>query len=98
MKGGFEGFTREKPSQIKGEMKMSYLKNENLNQCFSLLREYLNEGPSNNKKGAAILALAQLQKITAGTVTQEASPDSSAPEASGLFCTGDPRLNGSLTE
>jgi hypothetical protein len=94
VKGGFESFTHEKLSQIKGGRKMSNLKNENLNKCFSLLREYLNEGPSNNKKGAAILALDQLQKTTAGTDSQGASLESSAPEASGFFCTGRPRLNG----
>ena len=73
---------------------MSHLKNENVNKCFSLLREYLDEGPSNNKKGAAILALDHLQKITAGTDSQGASPDSSVPEASDSRCTGRPRLNG----
>jgi len=69
---------------------MSHLKNENLNKCFSLLREYLNEGPANNKKGSAILALEHLQKITAGTDSQGASLGST----SALFCTGRPRLNG----
>jgi hypothetical protein len=82
----------------KGGIKMNHLKNENLNKCFSLLREYLDEGPSNNKKGAAILALDQLQKITAGTDSQGVSLDSNAPETPVLFCTGRPRLNGTPTE
>ena len=73
---------------------MSRLKNENLNKCFSLLREYLNEGPTSNKKGAAILALEQLQRITAGTNSQGAPLDSNEPGTSILFCTGRPRLNG----
>lgn len=77
---------------------MNHLKNENLNKCLSLLREYLDEGPSNNKKGAAILALDHLQKITAGTDSQGVSLDSNAPETSGSFCTGRPRLNGTPTE
>lgn len=73
---------------------MSYLKNQNVNKCFSLLREYLDEGPVNTKKGAAILALDQLQKITAGTDSQGASPDSTNRESSTFICTGRPRLDG----
>jgi hypothetical protein len=73
---------------------MSHLKNENVNKCFSLLREYLDEGPANNKKGAAILALDHLQKITAGTDSQGAPLDSNSPGTPVLFCTGRPRLNG----
>jgi hypothetical protein len=47
---------------------MSRLKNENLNKCFSLLREYVEESTAeDNKKGTAILTLNQLQKIIAGT-------------------------------
>ena len=46
---------------------MSRLKTENLTQCFSLLREFIDESSeSNNKKGLAIMALEHLQKITAG--------------------------------
>lgn len=71
---------------------MSHLKNENLNHCFSLLREYLNEGPSNNKKGAAILALDHLQKITAGTDSQGAPLDSSGVLF--LGCNGKPKVYG----
>jgi hypothetical protein len=73
---------------------MSYLKNENLNKCFSLLREYLDEGPSNNKKGAAILALDQLQKITAGQNRHNISIDNNRAENSFLACNGKPRVNG----
>jgi hypothetical protein len=71
---------------------MSHLKNENLNKCFSLLREYLNEGPSNNKKGAAILALDHLQKITAGTDFQVAPFDGSQVVFFG--CNGKPKVDG----
>ena len=50
---------------------MSRLKNENLNKCVSLLREFIDEASTqNNKKEIAILALNQLQNITAGTDQQ----------------------------
>ena len=71
---------------------MSHLKNENLNKCFSLLREYLNEGPSNNKKGAAILALNQLQKITAGAVSRGAAVEGG--QVLFLGCQGKPKVDG----
>ena len=46
---------------------MSRLKNENLKQCVSLLREFIDEASTQgNKKEIAILALNQLQSITAG--------------------------------
>ena len=71
---------------------MSHLKNENVNKCFSLLREYLDEGPSNNKKGAAILALDQLQKITAGTDSQGAPVEGDQVVFPG--CNGKPKVDG----
>ncbi|MCK4761023.1 MAG: hypothetical protein KAW12_02415 [Candidatus Aminicenantes bacterium] len=46
---------------------MKNLKKDNVNKCFSLLREFIEEtGSVDNKKGIAILALDQLHKITAG--------------------------------
>ena len=72
---------------------MSHLKNENVNKCFSLLREYLDEGPSNNKKGAAILALDQLQKITAGTVFEGAPVEGG--QVLFMGCNGKPKVDGS---
>jgi hypothetical protein len=92
VKGGFESFIPGKTFVNKRRKKMSHLKNENVNQCFSLLREYLNEGPSNNKKGAAILALDHLQKITAGTDFQGASFDGS--QVLFLGCNGKPKVDG----
>ena len=71
---------------------MSHLKNENVNKCFSLLREYLNEGPANNKKGAAILALDHLQKITAGSDSQGATFGSNPVLLPG--CNGRPKVDG----
>ncbi|MFC2141136.1 hypothetical protein ACFLQP_02445 [Acidobacteriota bacterium] len=47
---------------------MSHLKDESLKKCVSLLREFIQEAPG-GKKGTAILALNQLQKVTAGTST-----------------------------
>jgi hypothetical protein len=47
---------------------MSRLKNENLKKCVSLLREFIDETTSSGeKKEMAILALHQLQNITAGS-------------------------------
>jgi hypothetical protein len=92
VKGGFESFVPGKTFANKRRNKMSHLKNENLNKCFSLLREYLEDGPSNNKKGAAILALDQLQKITAGTDAQGASLDGSQVLFFG--CQGKPKVDG----
>jgi hypothetical protein len=47
---------------------MSKLKKENVKKCVSLLREFVEESSAlDNKKEEAILALNQLQKITAGT-------------------------------
>jgi len=71
---------------------MRRLKNENLDQCFSLLREYIDEGPFNNKKGAAILALDHLQKITAGTDSQDAPLEGSRVLFFG--CNGKPKVDG----
>jgi hypothetical protein len=61
---------------------MSRLKDENLKQCFSLLREYIEGTPQDSKKRIAILALDQLQNITAGGVSVDYSRES---------CNGKPR-------
>jgi hypothetical protein len=73
--------------------KMSYLKKENLDKCFSLLREYLNEEPSNHKQGVAILALNQLQKITAGTDDLDIPLGSGSSGYSYISCNGRPRAD-----
>jgi len=49
---------------------MKQLKNETVNTCVSLLREYIEKTSLNNKKETAILALNQLHTITAGTDPQ----------------------------
>jgi len=46
---------------------MGKLKKENVKKCVSLLREFVEESSAHdNKKERAILALNQLQEITAG--------------------------------
>ena len=67
---------------------MSKLKKENLKKCVSLLREYVEESSAiANKKERAILALDQLQKITAGTDSNIAIGDVY------FFCMGRPRVD-----
>ncbi|NIM16046.1 MAG: hypothetical protein GTO45_28935, partial [Candidatus Aminicenantes bacterium] len=47
---------------------MSRLKIEDSKTCFSVLREFIDDAPLlGSKKERAMLALEQLQKITAGT-------------------------------
>jgi hypothetical protein len=53
--------------KLKEERKMRRLKEQNVNKCFSLLREFINETSLSSKKEMAVLALNQLQKISAGT-------------------------------
>ena len=51
---------------------MSRLKTENFNKCFSILEEFIDQSQEEeNKKGMALLALGQLQKITAGKVLKD---------------------------
>jgi hypothetical protein len=65
---------------------MSGLKAENVKKCFYLLREFIDESQEeNNKKGVAMLALNQLQKIAAGT-------DSAGPQ-----CNDHPRADMTTT-
>lgn len=49
---------------------MRQLKNETINKCFSLLREYIDETTPSGKKETAVLALNQLRSITAGAEFQ----------------------------
>ncbi len=67
---------------------MSKLKKENVKKCVSLLREFVEESSAlDNKKARAILALNQLQKITAGNDSSVAVGDVSS------LCLGRPRLD-----
>ncbi len=61
---------------------MSTLKSDSLKKCLSFLREYVDETPLNKRKRVAVLALDQLQRITAGV------------SASGNSCNGKPRVDG----
>ena len=66
---------------------MSKLKKENVKKCVSLLRAFVEESSSHdNQKQRAILALNQLQKITAGTDPAVVIGDVS------FFCLGRPRV------
>jgi len=70
---------------------MSRLKNENLNKCFSLLREFIDEASKeDNKKEIAILALNQLRRITAGSDTI----DGGGSTILGPECASRPRADG----
>jgi hypothetical protein len=63
---------------------MNNLKVENSKKCLSILRQFIEETPSPGKsKEMAILALHQLQKITAGTDTVLAGDN--------FTCSGRPR-------
>ncbi len=69
---------------------MRNLKSEVMNKCFSLLREFVNETPEiNSRRGAAVLALDQLQRITAGT----GGDGETDPELYST-CKGRPRADG----
>ncbi len=49
---------------------MSRLKTENFNKCLSILEEFIDQSQEQeNNKRVALLALGQLQKITAGMVS-----------------------------
>jgi hypothetical protein len=67
---------------------MSKLKKENVTKCVSLLREFVEESSAlENKKERAILALNQLQRITAGTDSAEVVGNVS------FFCIARPRVD-----
>jgi hypothetical protein len=68
---------------------MSHLKKEMSNKCFSLLREYIDEAPLSSKKESAVLALDQLEKITAGTGSQDSTNNDSTLVT--LSCSWKPR-------
>lgn len=71
---------------------MSRLKNKNSKKCFSILRQFIDEVPSNGeKREVAILALNQLQRITAGISSPELSGGSES-----RICIGKPLADGSL--
>ncbi|HLP46314.1 MAG TPA: hypothetical protein VK469_10220 [Candidatus Kapabacteria bacterium] len=55
---------------------MRQLKRNSVKKCFSLLREFVEtSGAVDNKRGIAILALNQLQKVMAGTDVRATDPD-----------------------
>lgn len=64
---------------------MSQLKADNVNQCLSILKHYVETSPSNHKKGIARLAIHHLLTITGGNEDQTAES----------WCCGRPRAEGS---
>lgn len=78
---------------------MINLKEAAVTKCFSLLREFINQTPgTENKKEIATLALNQLQRVTAGTVTGDTIDENIGGNESPLFteilCEGRPRADG----
>ena len=79
---------------------MTELKKQNVDKCFSLLREFIDEADSRNgKKGNVRLALEQLQRITAGATDENSPSCTDYPRAIGepvtaLSCTDYPRAIG----
>ncbi len=77
---------------INGGIKMSSFKAENVKKCVSLLREFIGESSTlNKKKETAILALNQLQKITAGTSSGDNSGSDNSTSSVGTSCDSRPR-------
>lgn len=69
---------------------MSRLKTKNSEKCFSILREFIDDAPlAGSNKQRAILALEQLQKITAGTTETRGSPCIDTPLADGTRVGGE---------
>jgi len=70
---------------------MSNLKAQNLKKCFSLLREFIDESSQSSKKGIALLALNQLQKITAGKDSTGSFDGSNPTDGPRSICNSRPR-------
>ncbi len=67
---------------------MSHLRKENIKKCMSLLNHFIEESQDDaGKKGSARLALAQLQRITAGD-------SGSSDDDQSAVCFGIPRVEG----
>lgn len=63
---------------------MKRLRDESQKKCFSILREFIKGTPPDERKGAAVLALDQLQRVTAGTTL---------PLVGSSVCSGKPRAS-----
>jgi len=62
---------------------MSRLRDESMEQCFSLLREFIERTSRDSRNGTAALALDQLQRIMAGTTDPPESSCIETPLADG---------------
>jgi hypothetical protein len=93
--------SKDRKFKIRGKEKMSRLKIENSKACFLVLREFIDDAPLvGSEKEKAILALEQLQKITAGAGSADGSDDGSDPEivvveSDSAGCLDRPRILGS---
>lgn len=66
------------------------LKKSSIEKCFSLLKEFIDDAQVlKDKKGIAVLALAQLRRVTAG-IGDEGNTD----ESDGSGCFDKPRIYG----
>ncbi len=72
---------------------MRTLKDENLNKCFSLLKEFIEDAEAQGvQKGMAILALDQLKQITAGDGDPtNPDPGTDSGNEGDVVCLGVPR-------
>jgi len=77
---------------------MISLKKETLNQCFSLLREYIDQGPKGRKYVIAKLAFNQLRTITAGLTNNDPVLKTVSNSHLLLSCNGKPRANASTEQ
>jgi hypothetical protein len=77
---------------------MANLKARNVKKCVSILKSFIDESPALDKE-KAILALAQLQNITAGDDTTSPAcvviPRIDGIETLALGCNGRPKVDGS---
>jgi hypothetical protein len=76
------------------DLKMSHLKKENIEKCFTLLKDFIDESQGlSSKKGIASLALNQLKRITAGTNLEDDFNQIPATVEGGTLCVGRPRAD-----
>ncbi len=71
---------------------MKNLKTDTLNKCFSLLKMYIAETEGlSHRKGTAILALNELEKITAGGDETGSGDENNGGGSIAAVCVGRPR-------
>jgi hypothetical protein len=74
---------------------MGKLRTKKTKECFSLLKNFIEEVSSSDEKGnRAMLALNHLRKITAGTDPRNNPENTLNSSIIGGNCTGRPRIDG----